>query len=129
MSTDRQMSRMLENCWTYISMYHYSPINMTRSRFLLKEGVKKISSVFILFMSFCTGLENNAISIVGPTIFQQPLHMWLGCKIVRRNNFFFMFVLQSRQKDSNSCKSFTKPGSQSATYAFKFCVAPGQRQT
>ena len=55
-STLPHMSRLLENCRTYISLYHCSPIQVL---FLAESRGQICPVVFILLRTFSHGLENN----------------------------------------------------------------------
>ena len=100
------ISGLLGKCQTNISMYCCSPIQGTRSWFLLKVGDK------LVFPILSPGLENNNIFKCWSGNFPKTLRnivILVNC----RKTFKYMVVLQFRGADPIPCRSLMKPGSQS----------------
>ena len=134
------MSGLLENCWTNISMYSFSPIQGKRSWFMLKLGDRFVHFLFYFyFMIFPLKWRKMIHLNVGPTIL--PWHM--GVKLENFQNYISMYgcshlrfkqalpklwalsfeLLQSRRKDSNYCLNPMKRGSQTSSYEVFFLCA------
>ena len=89
------MSRLLEKYQINIWLYGYSPVQGTRSRFLLKVRDRFVPW-FSIFFGPCPLDWRIIIHLnVDLVFFQQSWHIWLCWKIAR-TTFQRMVVLQSR---------------------------------